>query len=43
MYFYYFLSSVLNKKWFTIICKPVAPLITTMQTSQMAVRALSDT
>jgi hypothetical protein len=38
MYFYYFLSSVLSKKWFTIICKPVAPIITTMQTSQMAVR-----
>ena len=38
MYFYYFLSSVLSKEWFTTICKPVAPIITTMQTSQMAVR-----
>lgn len=35
MYTYYFLSSTLNKKWFTMICKPVAPLVTTLQISQM--------
>ena len=36
MYTYYFASSVLNKKWFTRLCKPVAPFITTFQTTQMA-------
>lgn len=37
MYTYYFLSAVLNKKWFYLICKPLAPFITTMQISQMAI------
>jgi len=37
MYSYFFLSSILNKFWFDRICKPVAPLITTIQISQMAV------
>jgi elongation of very long chain fatty acids protein 6 len=37
MYTYYFLSSVLNKYWFYRICRPIAPLITTIQISQMAV------
>ena len=37
MYLYFFLSSILNKYWFDKICRPVAPFITTIQISQMAV------